>query len=273
MSFSVNTNAGAFAALQNLNATQGALNQTQSRINTGLKVASAKDNAAIYSIAQSMKGDLAELSAVKASLDRGKQIMDIAIAAGEAVSDTLIEMKEKAVAASQEGLDTDTYNSLNDDFFALRAQIDSIVNNAEFDGVNLVTVGATDSSVLAGKDGATLTLPADDMSAIHLQFGLPNIDLYNATNAQATVTVIENALDDVNQGLSQFGATSKRLDSLIEFNSKLSDTVETGVGNLVDADLAKESANLQAFQTKQQLGLQALGIANQAPQAVLSLFR
>lgn len=273
MSFSVNTNAGAYAALQNLNVTQSALDQTQARINTGLKVASVKDNAAIYSIAQSMKGDLAELSAIGNSLNRGKQIIDISIAAGEAVSDTLIEMKEKAVAASQVGLDTDTHQALNDDFFALRAQIDSIVNNAEFDGVNLVTIGATDSSVLAGKDGATLTLPADDMSAQHLQFGAVNINLYNATNAQASVNVVENALDSVNQGLSKFGATATRLDSLIEFNSKLSDSIETGIGNLVDADMAKESATLTALQTKQQLGLQALGIANQAPQATLSLFR
>jgi len=273
MSFSVNTNAGAFAALQNLNATQSALNQTQSRINTGLKVASAKDNAAIYSIAQSMRGDLAELRAVHDSLNRGGQILDVAMAAGESISDLLIEMKEKAVAARDTSLDATSRSALAEEFLELRNQINAIALNAEFDGINLVMQTSTDTTVLSGKDGATITMSAHPIEAIVLQFGQPDANLDSASNAAASVGYLEDGIDLVNQALSDFGATAKRIDRLIEFNSKLSDGIETGIGNLVDADMAKESANLQAFQTKQQLGLQALGIANQAPQAVLSLFR
>nr|WP_276515128.1 flagellin [Pseudemcibacter aquimaris] len=111
------------------------------------------------------------------------------------------------------------------------------------------------------------------MQAITLQFGLPNIDLYNDTNAGSTLTVIENAIDTVNGHLSSMGSASKRVDLMITMNSKVKDAIEVGVGNLVDADMARESADLQSLQVKQQLGIQALSIANQAPNTVLGLFR
>ena len=132
MAFSVNTNAGAFAALQNLNQTQSELRTTQTQINTGLRVSSAKDDAATFAIAQTLRGEVSGLQAVSSSLDRAQSTLDVAIAAGEAVSDLLVELKEKAVAAKDSGLDTASRNSLNDDFKQLRDQITSIVQNAEF---------------------------------------------------------------------------------------------------------------------------------------------
>ena len=123
MAFSVNTNAGAFAALQNLNKTNAQLKTTQTQINTGLKVSSAKDDAATFAIAQKLRSDVSGLNAVKSSLDRATSTIDVAIAAGEAVSDLLIELKEKAVAAKDSGLDTASRESLNNDFEIGRAHV------------------------------------------------------------------------------------------------------------------------------------------------------
>ena len=381
MSFSVNTNSGSLRALQNLNATSASLDVTQARINTGLKVSSVKDNASIYSIAQTLRGDVAGFNAVNGSLDRARSEVDIAIAGAEAISDLLIQAREKAVAAKDSGLDDDSRNSLNSDFQQLLAQVDSIASNAVFNGKNLLTGDSV--TALTSADGSTnitasistLTgagLSIDTQSiasstptantAVTAGFGSPfssgdtlnalnnyldanfnalynNAALYdqstgdftnsngadsadqsafalgtafgvspgvlassgnfiylssgslyiegtgasatftaNATSssggdADAAVTAIDAAIDTVNTQLSTLGSTSNRLDIQQGFTGQLSDSIEVGIGNLVDADLARESANLQATQVKQQLGLQALSIANQAPQSILSLFR
>ncbi len=275
MAFSVNTNAGAFAALQNLNKTTSDLGTVQNRINTGLKVASAKDDAATFAIAQTLRGDVAGLNAVKSSLDRSQSTIDVAIAAGEAVSDLLIELKEKAVAAKDAGLDTASRNSLNNDFGQLRDQITSIVSNAEFNGTNVVESSGDAIVAITNDTGSnTITVGAQDLS-----LGGGNVTLTatqgiaSAAAASAAVDNIESSISNVNTALSELGSGASRLDLQRTFVNQLSDALEVGIGNLVDADLASESANLQALQVRQQLGLQALSIANQAPSTVLGLFR
>lgn len=275
MAFSVNTNAGAFAALQNLNKTTSDLGTVQNRINTGLRVASAKDDAATFAIAQTLRGDVAGLNAVKSSLDRSQSTIDVAIAAGEAVSDLLIELKEKAVAAKDSGLDTASRNSLNNDFGQLRDQITSIVSNAEFNGTNVVESGGDAVTAITNDTGSnTITIAAQDLS-----LGGANVTvtasqgIATAAAASAAVDNIESSIANVNTALSELGSGASRLDLQGTFVNQLSDALEVGIGNLVDADLASESANLQALQVRQQLGLQALSIANQAPSTVLGLFR
>jgi len=276
MSFSVNTNAGAFAALQNLSTTNSLLNKTQTQINTGLKVASAKDNAAVYSIAQKLRGDVSGLNAVKSSLDRASSTLDVALAAGEAVSDLLVQLKEKAVAAKDSGLDTASRSSLNDDFKQLRDQITSIVKNASFNGTNIVD-GTTTGGVVAitnANGSNTITVAAQNLSLGGSIVTIATTTQINtASAASSAVTAIDASITKVNTSLSALGSGSKRIDLQKTFVNKLSDSIEVGIGNLVDADLAKTSANLQSLQVKQQLGLQALSIANQAPSTVLSLFR
>ncbi|MEX0299328.1 MAG: flagellin [Kordiimonas sp.] len=275
MAFSVNTNAGAFAALQNLNKTTSALNTTQTQINTGLKVASAKDDAATYAIAQTLRGDVAGLNAVKSSLDRANSTIDVAIAAGEAVSDLLIELKEKAVAAKDASLDTTSRASINNDFKQLRDQIGSIVSNAEFNGTNAVENGGDAISAITNDNGTnSINIAAQDLSLAGNNVTLTATQSIGSQPlASSAVENIESSIANVNTALSALGSGAKRLELQGEFVNKLSDAIEVGVGNLVDADLAKTSANLQSLQVKQQLGLQALSIANQAPGTVLSLFR
>ncbi|WP_125256754.1 flagellin [Brevundimonas fluminis] len=275
MSNSVNTNVGALIALQNLNATNAELAVTQSRINTGKKIASVKDNGAIWAIAQGQRADIGALGAVKQSLDRGVAAVDVALAAGETVSDLLLQLKEKALAATDASLKTAARAALNEDFEALRDQIATVTNNAEFNGVNLLKTGATGFNALANAQGnATITVAAEVMSlggSIVTVATTQAID--TLTKASNALTAVNNSIDAVSGALARLGTKSKALTTHLTFVGKLTDSLESGVGNLVDADLAKESAKLQALQTKQQLGVQALSIANQTPQLVLSLFR
>ena len=275
MSLSVNTNPSALIALQNLNRTANQLAVTQNRINTGFKVASAKDNGAVFAIAQALRADLGGLQAVKQSLDRGVSTVDVALAAAESVSDLLIELKGKAVAASDTSLDTASRNALNNDFATLRDQISTIVTNATFNGVNMLDSGNAKAvtSIVSSDGKSTITVAAQDLS---LSGGNVTIaragTIATATNATSMVAIIATSITNVNKALGSLGTGSKSLESQRAFTDKLSNVIEIGIGNLVDADLARESALLQALQVKQQLGIQALSIANQGPAAILGLF-
>ncbi len=275
MSLSVNTNTGAQVALQNLNATNAALATTQNRINTGKSVASAKDNGAVWAIAQGQRADIGALGAVKQSLNRGIAAVDVALAAGETVSDLLLQLKEKALSATDASLKTSARAALNEDFTALRDQIATVTANAEFNGVNLLKTGATGFAALANVAGTSSLTVAAEVLAL----GGANVTIATTqsidtlTKATASLTAVTTSIDNVSAALARLGTKSNALSTHLTFVGKLSDALEAGVGNLVDADLAKESAKLQALQTKQQLGVQALGIANQTPQLVLSLFR
>ena len=273
MALSVNTNVGALVALQNLNATNRQLDSTQNRIATGLKVAGAKDNGAVFAIAQNMRADIAGLGAVKQSLDRGVSVVDVALAAGTAVSDLLNEMKAKAVAATDTGLDATSRAALSADFAALESQLTTIVDNAVFNGKNLLQRTSSNLTVLSNDSGGTITVNAQDFS-ISDGLGISAaLNLSTATAASALATNVDAAIASANSKLAALGTGSKSLSTHAVFVGKLQDALTTGIGNLVDADLAKESANLQSQQIKQQLGAQALSIANQQPQIILSLFQ
>ena len=275
---SVNTNVSALVALQNLNHTNTELATTQSRINTGLKVASAKDNGAIWAIAQNQRATSQSLDAVKESLQRGQSTVDVALAAGESISDLLLQMKSKALAASDATLDANSLTALNEDFKSLRDQIQKAVDNAEFNGANMLKAGGTTVEALANADGAAhITVAAQDLSLGSTSGALSAItstsEIDTQTNAANMIATVNTAIANVSTALSKLGTGSKALQSHLTFVGKLQDTIDAGVGNLVDADLAKESAKLQALQTKQQLGVQALSIANQSSSILLGLFR
>ncbi len=271
----INTNPGAMVALQNLNKTNMDLQQVQQRINTGLAVSSAKDNGGVFAIAQSMRADVAGYKAVTQSLDLAQSTVDVALAGGEAISDLLVEMKEKALAASDSSLDAASRTALNADFTSLRDQIGTIVANAEFNGTNLIANGASDLTALANADGSnTITIQNEDLSLTGSTLTIATTTQINTvTNASNAASAIETSLDNLNAALARLGTGSKSLEVHSTFVGKLSDALEKGIGNLVDADLAKESARLQSLQVKQQLGIQALSIANSAPSSILGYFR
>ncbi len=273
---SVNTNMAAMIALQNLSATNRDLLGVQNRINTGLKVATAKDNAAIFHVAQNMRSDTSALNAVKNSMNRATSIADVAMAAAGSISDLLVRMRETVTAAMDRSIDAQSRAAYQQDFQALVRQVSSVINNANFDGANVLNGSITTGIEFLADADATqrLTLRTENMSLGGTIITLTAASsIATSTTATAVLTLVQNSLNNVNSALARLGATSKRLEQHTVFISKLQDTLNSGIGNLVDADLAVESARLNALQVKQQLGTQALSIANQTPQAILALFR
>jgi flagellin len=395
---SVNTNYSAMVALQNLTVSNMELAQVQNRISTGLKVATAKDNGAVFAIAEGQRTRVSSLAAVNDGINRAAAAIDVALKAGESIGKILKNMKEKAVAAQSEDLSTEQRAALQADFDSYRAQIDQIANSAVFNGLNLIAAGGSDldvlmsdiagaatgrqiqSTTIAGEVpglsayvvGSGAVTAADDttfnlngvaigtvditatmtiqqyLDAVATQTGGRVTASYNQSTGQftyvakeavvgtneltittagtartwlghggtagavtaSTVTTsvtnrdwtvggagalstvstaanllsttsgatttsgnIDAALNALNLQMATMGSQAKALEVQNLFLTALSDTVEKGIGNLVDADLAKESARLQSLQIKQQLGTQALSIANQSPQVILNLFR
>ena len=277
MSFSVNTNLGAMVALQNLTATQGELQTTQNRVSTGLAISSAKDNAAVWAIAQNQRATSDSLNSVVSSLQRGQSTVDVALSAGNSVSDLLTQMKEKALAAADVTLDTTSRSALNDEFTSLRDQITKVTSNAVFNGANMLKSGGSTIQALANADATSvITVKAQDLSLGGANLGAAlsaTASINTVTTATNMIATLNTAIANVSAALGQLGTGSKALASHQTFITNLQNTVDAGIGNLVDADLAKESANLQALQTKQQLGIQALSIANQSSSILLGLFK
>jgi len=275
MSLSVNTNPGALIALQNLNNTETQLQKAQNEVSTGLAVSSPEDNGAVWAIAQNQRATSLSLDSVTQSLQRAQSTIDVATSAGTSVSDLLNQLKAKALAASDTSLDSNSRTALNADFTSILSQISTVVSNASFNGANLIDSGAKSLYALANADGTSfLTVSAQDLS-----LGGSNISLTatssigSASLAATAITTIDTSIANVNNALAKLGTSSNALSTQLTFVGTLQDTIDTGVGNLVNANLAKESAQLQALQTKQQLGIQALSIANSGSSSLLSLFR
>ena len=272
---SVNTNVGAQIALQNLQVTNSELDQVQSRINTGKRVASAKDNGAVWAIAQGQRAEVRAQEAVKTSLNRGQSSVDVALAGGESVSDLLIQLKEKALSATDASLTTSARSALNEDFKSLRNQIATVVTNSSFNGVNLLNNTITAGyRALANTAGTTITVDDENLS-----LGGANVTVTATTSigtaalATTALGLVNASINNVSASLARLGTGSNSLGTHLTFVGKLQDALESGIGNLVDADLAKESARLQSLQTKQQLGVQSLSIANSSTSILLGLFR
>jgi len=383
MAFSVNTNVSAMAALRTLTMTQSALNSTQRQIETGLKVAEAKDDPSTFTIAQGMRGDVGSLKAIQEGLSFGQATVNMANAGALQISNTIIDMNKKVTQSFNDGLDI---TILQEEADALVAQIDSIVSTTIFNGVNLIDGSGTDLEVLSALGGVTQTVSAQDATVASLGLTGFNLSAQSATltldntfavaeNNTITVTlsdangttaihtfeittdgnaltsapdesatppeyvhavtvdpatqsnnemvgimanvmrqegfavnvtetgvveishgqtaavattlvgatagavtgdplaVLENAEMLVGQIITTLGTAANRLDSQAEFTQLLVDKLEEGLGILVDANLAEASAELQALQTKEQLGIQSLSIANQRPQSILNLFQ
>ncbi len=276
MTTSVNTNYGALIALQNLNKTNTELESLQNRINTGLKIASAKDNGAVYAIAQDARGKVAGYGVAQDTVDKAISALDVANTAGTEISNLLIELKAKATQASDASITTAQRNAYNADFVQIRDQIIRVIDNAEFNGVNLIKSGGTNVTAFANDSGDVITITAVSFalggsgSVISLS---SSATISTATSASNALSAINSSLTAVNEQLATFGSAAKGMESHREFLVSLSDALEAGIGNLVDADLSKDSAKLSSLQVKQQLGTQALSIANANSTQFLSLFR
>ena len=276
MAISVNNNSAALLALQDLANNQNQLSKTQGVVASGLSVSVAKDNPAIWSVAQNQQQEVNGLDAVVKSLNRATSISDVAAAAGQTVVNLLNQLKQEALSATEPSLDASSRQAMNNNFKNLIGRIAGTVNSASFDGANLLNGSSSGNlGVLASADGASfLTLTSTDLSLGGSVVTLSTTSSLGSSTAAATaLTQLNSSLANVIDSLANLGVQADQISAHTSFVGQLSDTLQTGVGDLVNANMGAESAKLQALQIQQQLGAQALSIANQAPSVILSLFR
>ena len=278
---SINTNNGAMVALQTLRSINKDLSATQSAISTGKDINTAKDNSAIWAISKVMESDVAGFEAVQDSLAVGESTVAVASAGAEQIVETLKEMKALAVAGQSETAD---FAKINADMQEKIAQISAITDGSQFNGVNLLKAdidgnASTNLTVVSSLDrigSGAPTVTTIDVASADFTTNLNASTITAITDSTTAATAfgdIEGFLTVAIDGAAALGASAQRISDQGEFMSKLSDAVTSGIGALVDADMEAASARLQALQTQQQLGVQSLSIANQAPQTILSLFR
>lgn len=269
---SIITNPGAFTALRNLNNINGNLDTTQNRVSTGLRVSGALDDAANFAIAQGIRGELRAFDAVSQGLANARGIGEVAVAGATGVSNLLQDVRSTLTQLSNEGIATQQRTILTNDFNELLSQAANFLANSTFNGVNLIDSGGASVNTLSNLAGGTLTL-----TAVNLRTSVGSLagsSVATASAAQSAIsTTFTNLESLVGSTLGSLGAEVRALNLQDEFLSQVRDATEVGLGNIVDADLARESARLTSLQVQQQLSVQTLGIANQRPQSLLGLFR
>ncbi|MBO9456111.1 flagellin [Paracoccus sp. R12_1] len=278
---SILTNNGAIVALQTLKSINAGLDKAQSEISTGKSIANAQDNAAIWAISKVMETDQAAFKTIQSGLNVAEATVATARAGAEQVTDLLNEMKNLALNAGTDGFD---YDKVQTDITAKMAQITSIVSGTQMNGVNLLSTNGIDGgatfTVLASLDRSvataattsnTIVVDSADFEASIVGGTLTAIT--DRATADTAVHDLEVLIEAAVNGAADLGSAGKRIADQSDFVGKLADSLKAGIGSLVDADMEEASARLQALQTQQQLGIQSLSIANQAPSSILALFR
>jgi flagellin len=305
---SIMTNQSAMTALQSLTNTNKSMSQTQNRISTGYRVSNAEDNAAYWSIATTMRSDRDALSTVKDALGLGAATLDVAYNGMKSAIDVTKEIKNKLVAARQPGIDREKVQS---EITELQNQLRSVAASSVFSGENWLSVDSSDAGYNASKtmiasfsrsggdvsvgtisvnvDGSKL-FDANDQSGIldneattangGTDFSVSTLNISAISDSdddledlEQMIGFVDEAINGMTTSASNLGAIKQRTKLQSEFVSTLMSAIDRGVGALVDANMNEESTRLQALQVQQQLGIQALSIANQNSQSVLSLFR
>ena len=278
---SINTNAQSVLALQSLNRTNAELAGVQKRVSTGYRVADARDDGGAFAVAQSVRSDVAGLTAVNEQLGGAKGLLQVTFAALSQVSDAMREARATLTRLADSALSTEQFNQYKAQYKALRSQIEGFLNDAKYNGRSLLSPSAAGLSnpeniiTIQNEDGGQFTINAIEKATLLIASA--------PANAAAAVVLLTSTAsgagnfqpteDAIGAALNQLGTTDQYIEKQINFNKDKMDALNAGIGSLVDADLAKENSRLQALQVPQQLGVQTLGIANQGPQVLLSLFR
>lgn len=270
---SVNTNIGAMTALQSLNRTNDALAAVQKRVSTGFRVVDAKDDGGAFAVAQSVRGDVAGLTAANEQLGGLKGVVDVTLQGLGQVSKTMVELRTVLTRLADGTINDEQRDQYAQQYGQLKSQIQMFISDATYNGRTLLStdpaVGGGDIVTIRNEQATTMTLAAFDGATDFVVDDAPA----DATAAQAAITgnwtTVHQAINDA---LNRLGSDARYIDAQIGYNRDKLDAVEGGLGALIDADIAKEAARLQALQIRQQLGTQTLSITNQAPQALISLF-
>ena len=270
---SVFTNPSAFTALRSLNKINQRLDTTQSRVSTGLKVASSLDDASAFAVAQGIRAEVRALDSVIQGLNNSKAVGKVAVAGATAVSNLMIDIRQKLTELANSSISTSQRTIIRRDFDELVSQAANFVSNATYNGFALLTSNAQTVNTLSNLGGAQLSLTAQTNVKILIN-SLAAATTTTAVNAQSVIVgQFTNLETTVAQALGTLGAEVRALDLQTDFLEELRDTTTIGLGNIVDADLARESAKLTSQQIQQELSVQTLSIANTRPNTILSLFR
>ncbi len=270
---SVFTNASAFTALRSLNKINQRLDTTQGRVSTGLKVASSLDDASAFAVAQGIRGEIRALDSVIQGLNNSKAVGKVAVAGATAVSNLMIDIRQKLTELANSSISASQRTIIQNDFAELVSQAANFVANATYNGFELLTSGATSVNTLANLGGGQLALTAQPNVKLLIN-SLAAGTTATAVNAQSVISIqFTNLQTAVASALGTIGAEVRALEQQTGFLEELRDTTQIGLGNIVDADLARESAKLTSQQIQQELSVQTLSIANTRPNTILSLFR
>jgi len=267
---SINTNPNAALGLRNLSATNTALEAARNRVATGLQVASALNDASAFVIGQGTRGEIGSFAAVQQGLSNGRGIAQVATAGATQVSNLLTDIRARAIQAANPANTASQQSILEQDFRELAGQLRNFIDNASFNGRNLLQAGASDANVIADTEGGTLTLRAQDLET-SVADALDAVSLATPGDAANALSTIDSATESVSRALGQLGADARALSEQDRFTTVISDALEEGLGAVVDADLAAQATLFRAQEVKQALGVQTLSIANAQPNLLLSL--
>jgi len=271
---SVNTNVGAMVALQSLNRTTDQLDTTQKRVSTGFRVADARDDGAAFAVAQRVRADVSGLTSAQEQLGGVKGILDVTLASLTKVSDTMKDIKGVLVKLADGNIDAASRTQYEAQYVKLQEAVTSYISDATYNGNTLLTTAAATLTTVRNETGGNYSIGAVVATGITIAASAPTSAAAASNMLSGTgSTDFNGVMGAINTALNTMGNHSKTIDRFREYNKDKIDALESGLGALVDADLAKESAKMQSLQVRQQLGTQALGMANQAPQALLGLFR
>ena len=294
---SINTNINAFIALQSLNQTSAALSATQKQVSTGYRVADASDDGAAFAVAQRVRSDVGGLEAINQQLGNAQGLVGVAQTALTSISNDFIKAQGLLIAIANDSTSADQRAQYVTQYQQLVSQVANAVDGSTYNGQTLLgnSDGAVGSSfnVVVNENGAQNTIAAQDQSFTAYTLGtfIDQVFTRTVTAGVATdaffslgneqfsaayalsVGAYDNSYSAVQTNLNEIGSANNFINATITFNANKIDSLNAGLGSLIDADLTKESAVLQSLQIKQQLGMQALSIANQSPQSLLSLFR
>jgi flagellin len=279
---SVNTNMGAMIALESLNATNSALQTTQNQISTGLRVASAQADGAAFAVAQGVRSDVGALTSANQQLGNVQGLLSTTTSALTDVSNTMNSMRQVLVKLADGSTNTETHLQYAAQYNTLLSNVKSFIQDASYSNKSLIgdITGSSgvqaNVNVVRNENGNTYGITTYSGSALFTSLSFTSTQLASATSVQGVITATGTFLNNLNalgDQLNAYGAASNYVSNQITYNSNKIDSLNSGMGSLIDADMAKESANLQALQIRQQLGTQALSIANQAPSSLLSLFK
>ena len=275
MANSVNTNVGALVALSSLRGTNSQLDATSKRVQTGFRVADASDDAAVFAVAQGIRGNIKAYASVQSSLAAGEGLGQVTAAALTGISNLLGDIKAKFANLADGSLTTDQRNVYLNDTRQLLGQVVNYIGQATYNGKNLLEgTDATAVTFVADVTGTTLTLQTTTSLSVSAQTFSNVISAYTSAGGYAAAISGLTTLESLVNSISATVAAQSRSISLQKgFVDDLVDATKKGLGALVDADVAAESATLQSLQVRQQLNIQALSIANQQPNTLLSLFR